>query len=171
MKLKKEKTRYGWSVIFTYLIGTGDSGMYTTVRKDCLFCCRVPADICGCICTVPTLPDRTVCMYVYIRYVYIYPMSWRDQYHHIHCPLSSTHTAIRADPVFRECFLINCLFPTLTMASCRSRRSFLTTRLCTYMYSLRKCTVVSCNAACLSWFLWMGWDVELRRWDDLCCYP
>lgn len=39
-----------------------------------------------------------------------------------------------------------------------------------YMYSLRKCTVVSCNAACLSWFLGMGWDVELRRWDDLCCY-
>lgn len=125
----------------------------------------------------------------YVRYVcihkvgmYIYPMSWRDQYHRIQCPLSSTHTAIRADPVFRACFLINCLFPTLTMASCRSRRSFLTTRLCTYiryvyicgctyMYSLRKCTVVSCNAACLSWFLGMGWDVELRRWDDLCCYP
>lgn len=37
--MKKEKTRYGWSVIFTYLvlfIGTGDSGMYTIVRKDCL---------------------------------------------------------------------------------------------------------------------------------------
>lgn len=120
-----------------------------------------------------TLPDRT---YVYIRYVYIYPMGWRDQYHHIHCPLSSTHTAIRADPVFRGVLFHEPSFFNYAMAPCRSWRSLwrqgcVHTYTCSYMYSLRKCTVVSCNAACLSWFRRMGWDVERRRWDDLCCYP
>lgn len=108
--------------------------MYTIVRKDCLCLAagflQIYVDV--YVQSLLYLTVRKVCIHKVC--MYIYPMGWRSISSYPMSIVQHTHRDSRGPSVSGCFFLLTVFFSTLTMAPCRSRRSFLTTRLCTYRH-------------------------------------
>lgn len=137
--------------------------MYTIVRKDCL---------CLAAGFLQMYVDVYVRSLLYLTGPYVSKVCIHTLCIHIsneleihiimsivHCPAHTPRFA--RTQCFGVGFFINCLFFNSYYGFMSEPKILFDDKAvyihmficgCTYMYSLRKCTVVSCNAACLSWF-------------------